>query len=283
MKKALLALTILTIAFLLPSYSLAATSSNPHSDWQITVDGAVQTPLNLTIADLANMPQTTVYSPIYCYGAFVTDGNWTGVQLSYLLAQAGVESNVEFSVNFKASDGYTIKGFPMSAVTRGDVIIAYQKDGKPLDEFLRLVVPGVNGNVWVSMITEINVEATPGSSLQALTPPIPGYGASPAGIPGFQTGDSSSQSQQSAQESQPQQSQNTTAVTSPQPEQSQNQTAPEAANTQQSSPTQPQGLSTPAQGIPFGYVLIAVAVVVIAVGSSATYLMVKKKRTSSKP
>jgi DMSO/TMAO reductase YedYZ molybdopterin-dependent catalytic subunit len=234
MKKTLLAITILTIALLLPSYSQAATASSPHADWHLTVDGAVQTPLNLTIADLANMPQTTVKASIYCYGAFVTSGNWTGVQLSYLLELAGVEQDVEFSVNFKASYGYTIYGFPESAVSRSDLIIAYQKDGAPLDEVLRLVVPGVNGNVWVSMITQVTVKATPGSALQALTPPLSG---SAAGRP---KGPSSLQpAQQSPQEeSQPQPSQNTTAVTSPQPEQSQNQTVPEAVDAKPSSPAQ---------------------------------------------
>jgi len=87
----------------------------------ITLIGRVSasTEFNLQVADVAGnsanysydqllaMPQTTVYADLYCYGKLVTNGNWGGVSLSYLLQQIGVDSTVS-SINFVAADGYKI-------------------------------------------------------------------------------------------------------------------------------------------------------------------------------
>jgi hypothetical protein len=44
-------------------------------------------------------------------------------------------------------------------VIRSDVIIAYEKDHAPLLETLRLVIPEANGNLWISMITSMNMSS----------------------------------------------------------------------------------------------------------------------------
>ena len=43
---------------------------------------------------------------------------------------------------------------------RPDVIIAYEKDGVPLPETLRLVIPGANGGIWIGLITSITIGST---------------------------------------------------------------------------------------------------------------------------
>ena len=40
---------------------------------------------------------------------------------------------------------------------REDVILAYEKDGKPLREKLRLVVPGNWGYKWIKWLTQIEL------------------------------------------------------------------------------------------------------------------------------
>jgi DMSO/TMAO reductase YedYZ molybdopterin-dependent catalytic subunit len=150
----------------------------------LTVRVSASVELNLQVADVAGnsveysydqllaMPQTTVYADLYCYGNLVTSGNWTGVCLSYLLQQAGVDPTVS-SVGFTAVDGYHV-AIPLAFAMRQDVIIAYEKNGSPLSEGLRLVVPGQNGNIWIAAITGIAMSNTDVSLNQpVIIPPLP--------------------------------------------------------------------------------------------------------------
>jgi hypothetical protein len=43
------------------------------SEWTLTVDGAIDQTLNLTLNDLAAMPKTTVNADLYCFSSLVTD------------------------------------------------------------------------------------------------------------------------------------------------------------------------------------------------------------------
>jgi DMSO/TMAO reductase YedYZ molybdopterin-dependent catalytic subunit len=101
------------------------------------------------------MPQTTVDSSLYCYGSLVTEGAWTGVQLSYILNQVGLDPSVT-SVSFLAQDNYKVV-IPIETAKQQDVILAYQKDSTPLSETYRLVIPYTNGAVWIAQITSINM------------------------------------------------------------------------------------------------------------------------------
>ena len=96
------------------------------------------------------MPKTTLYAEIYCYGSLVDSGDWSGVQLSYLLNQISDGSNVN-SIQFVAADSYTVT-IPTLIAMAPETIIAYQKNGDPLSEGLRLVLPGYNGASWIAQI-----------------------------------------------------------------------------------------------------------------------------------
>jgi DMSO/TMAO reductase YedYZ molybdopterin-dependent catalytic subunit len=127
-------------------------------EWILEVGGAVNNNFNLTLDQLSTMPPTSVQADIYCGASYVTGGNWTGVALSYILEQAGVNSQAE-SVGFTATDGYSVK-ITLATAMRDDVIIAYRLDGQPLSEGLRLVIPGANGADWIAKINQIAVLAT---------------------------------------------------------------------------------------------------------------------------
>jgi DMSO/TMAO reductase YedYZ molybdopterin-dependent catalytic subunit len=171
MKKKTLQTPLLLIIFGLllsgvPTVSLA----NP--DGALEIIGEVNHPIILTLEELEAMPQTTVNAPLYCYGALVTSGNWTGVKLSLLLELAEYKEDA-MSVRFEAEDGYTITLLLKNAL-REDVIIAYEKNGQPLPETLRLVVPGANGSFWISMIVSITVSTSSDATEQeSLAPPKP--------------------------------------------------------------------------------------------------------------
>lgn len=111
--------------------------------------------VNLTYDDILALPKTTVSAELYCYGNLVTSGDWRGVKLSDLLNQAGIDPSVT-SIDFKAQDGYSVS-IPIDTAMGSDVIVAYDKDGSPLAETLRLVVPDANGNIWIAMITSISM------------------------------------------------------------------------------------------------------------------------------
>ena len=107
-----------------------------------------------TYQQLAEMPQTTLYAELYCYGNLVESGDWSGVQLNYLLTQTNVTSDVK-SILFTASDAYTVI-IPMQLAVAPETIIAYQKNGEQLTG-LRLVLPGVNGASWINQIVTISM------------------------------------------------------------------------------------------------------------------------------
>jgi DMSO/TMAO reductase YedYZ molybdopterin-dependent catalytic subunit len=123
------------------------------SGWRLLVDGGVQHPVNLTFDELLAMPRSTVSAELDCPGFFVIDGNWTGVKLGLVLEKAGFDPNATL-VKFFAQDGYEVS-LSMGDAMRGDVIIAYEKDGEPLPETTRLVIPGTIGSQWISKITQI--------------------------------------------------------------------------------------------------------------------------------
>ena len=116
---------------------------------------------------IKEMPKTTVLADLYCYGNLLTTGIWGGVQLSYLLDQTGARSYVN-SIHFIARDSYTVS-IPMQVAQAPQTILAYEKDGQPLSEALRLVLPGANGASWIAQIISITM-----SESETSLPPING-------------------------------------------------------------------------------------------------------------
>ena len=106
-------------------------------------------------SQLLEMPKTVVYAELYCDGALTTYGNWSGVPLSHLLTEALATPEVG-SLQFAASDGYRVN-IPIDLAMQPTVIIAYEKDGQPLVEGLRLIIPGANGAAWIALITSITM------------------------------------------------------------------------------------------------------------------------------
>ena len=114
--------------------------------------------VTLSVSDLMAMPKTIVDAELLCFGRSIKGGSWGGVQLGLLLEAAGLVENPA-SLRFYASDGYSIY-VSNYFISQEDVIIAYELDGADLYETLRLVIPGVNGESWISMITVISVDTT---------------------------------------------------------------------------------------------------------------------------
>lgn len=145
--------------------SLPAPASNlpPTTEgWRFLVEGLVQRPLNLSLGEIMAMPRSTVNAELYCLpsahaqtGVLVDSGNWTGVRLGLILEKAGV-SQEAVKVAFYADDGFTTD-LAIATAMREDMILTYEKDGKPLPETLRLAAPGMWGYKWIKWLIRIEV------------------------------------------------------------------------------------------------------------------------------
>ena len=154
-KKLTLTCTILTaITLLLIATTPSATAAN--GDLQITNVSGAQ--FIFTYDQLLAMPKADSSAELLCYGDLVTTGNWGGVQLSYLLAQANLTQEVG-SVQFLASDGYKVT-IPIDLALQPQVILAYEKDSQTLSEGYRLVLPELNGAAWIAQITSLSMLAS---------------------------------------------------------------------------------------------------------------------------
>jgi hypothetical protein len=160
----LLTCMIITAAALLITIPLESALAQNITLDVVNLDGNY---LTLSYEQLTAMPKTIVNADLYCYGAIVTSGNWGGVQVSYLLSQAKATPEVG-SITLTASDGYRAS-LPIVIALDSNTIIAYEKDGQPLTEGLRLVLPDVNGNSWIAMITTITMSTSGALSPEGLS------------------------------------------------------------------------------------------------------------------
>ena len=116
---------IYTVTGTLPSRSDAA--------YELAVDGEVDTPLTLDLADLRErLPQTTMTRDFQCVtGWRVADVPWAGVKLADILAEAGVGSAVTH-VRFWSFDGAYTETLTLSQAQRDDVLVAHHMLGNPV-------------------------------------------------------------------------------------------------------------------------------------------------------
>lgn len=144
--------------------------------WTLTVDGLVNTPAKLTIADLKSKFEVVKMAlTIECGGngraAFdppakgnqwtlgaVACSEWTGVRLRDVLKAAGVKDNVVYTAHVGADSHLSgdpaklpiSRGLPIAKAMTDNILIAFEMNGGPLHRMngapLRLVVPGWPGS-----------------------------------------------------------------------------------------------------------------------------------------
>ncbi len=210
--------------------------------------------LALNCTELHAMPKTTVNANLSCYGLLVADGEWGGIKLLSLLNQAGLDPTVA-SVYFVATDGYAVS-IPIGTALRDDVIVAYELNGEPLSEGLRLVIPDSNGNIWISMITSITMDLATinqASSLDAQVT-MPEYKTSP------------NPTESPTQQATPQPTASTSAAT----------VEPTAASTNVTERQSNQKASMPSTG-PVFFVAVGLVVAIVA----ASFVLYRFKKSQS--
>ncbi len=162
--------------------------------WRLKVEGAVKTPLELSLEDLMKMSSKTLPATLECAGngrvflspaakgaqwelGAVSNAEWTGVPLGAVLKRAGVLPGA-VEVILEGADSGEIKdppkptgpihfarSLPLSRANRPDVLLAYQMNGKELPAShgfpLRAVVPGWYGVASVKWLTRLVVTERP--------------------------------------------------------------------------------------------------------------------------
>lgn len=152
----------------------------------LEISGLVGQVLQLTSAQLQQLPQTTVTAVLQCAGngrAFFTppmpgvqwqhgamgQAEWTGVRLATLLGRAKVGPGAAH-VHLLGADRVPkpqvppfIRSIPLARALHPDTLVAWKMNGAPLTlehgAPLRVVVPGWAGDHWLKWLVGIQVAA----------------------------------------------------------------------------------------------------------------------------
>ncbi len=147
------------ICIILLAGMLASCNAVPKVEWTLTINGAVETPISFSYAELAKMEQVE-YKDILMVISKGPDEirTFSGALIDALLAQAGVGSYASITVT--AADGYQIEvtkeemnGGIVALKDAGEWIAKTGTDEGPI----RLVFPETPSNRWVYQVIEITV------------------------------------------------------------------------------------------------------------------------------
>ncbi len=108
-------------------------------NWSLTVDGLVDKPITLSLAQLRTLPSRTQITRHDCVEGWSAIGKWTGVPLAQVLALAKPKANARYVV-FHCADTYGSGGgrtpyyesIDLLDAYHPQTILAYNLNGKPL-------------------------------------------------------------------------------------------------------------------------------------------------------
>jgi DMSO/TMAO reductase YedYZ molybdopterin-dependent catalytic subunit len=158
------------------------------ADYRLHVDGLVETPMSLDLADIYRRPRNSIVVTMECAGngrarllprpvsqpwlvEAVGTARWTGTPLAALLREASLRDDA-VEVVFTGADHGIERGveqdyqrsLPVEECMREDVLLAYEMNDMPLPPQhgspLRLVVPGWYGMAHVKWLTRISAVAS---------------------------------------------------------------------------------------------------------------------------
>ncbi|WP_427157906.1 molybdopterin-dependent oxidoreductase [Aliinostoc sp. HNIBRCY26] len=126
--------------------------------YQLIIDGEVEQPLSLSMAEIQNLPLTSMIIRHVCVEGWAAIVQWGGIRLREIIALARPKSNVRYAY-FKSADGY-YESWDIASVLHPQTLLAYEKNGQPLPVEngapLRLASPiklGYKQSKWVTQIT----------------------------------------------------------------------------------------------------------------------------------
>ncbi len=118
-----------------------ALAAGSFADWRLVIDGLVETPLSLSLAELRTQPARTQITRHDCVEGWSAIGQWTGALLGPLLEQARLKPNARYLV-FHCADTYDPNATDGTGVYYESIdlidafhpqtILAYEMNGKAL-------------------------------------------------------------------------------------------------------------------------------------------------------
>ena len=115
----------------------AEMAQNNFADWNVLIDGLVQTPMMFSLAAIKDMPSRTQITRHDCVEGWSAIGKWTGVPLGDLMHKVQPLPNAKFAV-FHCAD-VDEEGVPyyeslaLADCYHPQTILAYELNGAPLD------------------------------------------------------------------------------------------------------------------------------------------------------
>lgn len=122
------------------SEAYAAMVETGFVDWRLRIDGLVNRPLALSLADLTRLPSRTQITRHDCVEGWSAIGQWTGVPLGLLLRTAGLMPNARYAVLHCADDyerssdgsGRYYESIDLIDAFHPQTILAYRLNGRDL-------------------------------------------------------------------------------------------------------------------------------------------------------
>jgi DMSO/TMAO reductase YedYZ molybdopterin-dependent catalytic subunit len=125
--------------------------------YQLKIEGEVNHPMQLSLANLQALPFTSMVIQHVCVEGWAAIVQWGGVRLQELLRLAQPKTNARY-VYFKSADGY-YESWDLASAIHPQTLMVYQKNGQPLSVDngapLRLASPiklGYKQSKWVTQI-----------------------------------------------------------------------------------------------------------------------------------
>ncbi len=118
--------------------------SEGFANWRVRVDGLVEHPLSLSLADLRKLPSRTQITRHDCVEGWSCIGQWTGVPLKIVLAMARPKNTARYCIFYCAdpmddSDGdgiadsnFYYESHDLLEATHPQTLLAYDLNGAPL-------------------------------------------------------------------------------------------------------------------------------------------------------
>jgi DMSO/TMAO reductase YedYZ molybdopterin-dependent catalytic subunit len=110
-------------------------------DWRLKIDGLVERPVELSLADLKKLPSRTQITRHDCVEGWSAIGKWTGAPLGPLLQSVGLKPEARYAVFYCADQleqtldgsGTYYESIDLIDAFHPQTILAYQMNGKDLE------------------------------------------------------------------------------------------------------------------------------------------------------
>lgn len=111
---------------------------NGFTDYRLSLEGLVDNPLSLSLAELRALPAQSQITMHTCDEGWSAIGEWKGVPLAYLLSRAGVQEQARYVVfhcmDTQFNDKPYYESIDLFAASHPQTLLAYDLNGEPMPQ-----------------------------------------------------------------------------------------------------------------------------------------------------